>query len=231
MDPFENVIAGLYESLIAKRSLGRARVVLFVSARRNAERAHVAATFARIAAGRMDRGCWLVDLDVADEGQYRRVADAPAFARFGPLVTDDCLNTTHPFWRVEAGEALAPDQVRSLLKLYKLVGAPLSVTRFHGEALPADAKVIMQDAPAFWRAARGRTGVVVADAPSVERSSTADVIARRADVTVMVVEDTPDGHTDARALSQRMTDCGAKRIGAVLVAPSARPSLPPGVVA
>jgi len=201
-------------------------LVLFASARRDDERAQVAATFARIAAGRTNRGAWLVDLDVAHEGQYRRVADAPAFARFGPLVIDERLNTAHPFWRLEAadaageatGAAVEVAQGRSLLKLYKLSGAPLSVTRFHGESLSADAKVVVQDAPAFWRAARARAGVVVADAPCTDRSSTADVIARRADVTVMVVEDTPDGHSDARVLRQRLTDHGAKRIGAVLVA-------------
>ncbi|MGD2132022.1 MAG: hypothetical protein PVI23_04470 [Maricaulaceae bacterium] len=224
MDEFEHAVSELVDQLTGQYGqLGAPeRLIAFASVREDRLRALTASTFARQAAARSGGGACLFDLDLVGERHYRAIAEGPDAARFGPLVPEDRMNGAPPFWRAEAPGGIAPERNASMLRLYRLAAAPLIVSRFHGEALPETARVTLIDQPAYWRAARKLADAVVVDAPDATRSKAAALIARRADLVVIVARREDRRLAEAGKLREHLEKNGAKRIVAIVVETAGR---------
>jgi Mrp family chromosome partitioning ATPase len=168
---------------------GRARVVQFVGAVKGEGASTIAREFARLAVQRSRRAVWLVDLDLADSPQHAAIlGDAQRFGGMGPETTASPDGST--FFTVQPptrGPDGRPWPDARYLAARQVGGRQLWVTRFRRELLQGVQQPHIVSSEAYWTALRQHADVVVLDAPSADRSSTALTVAPFADATVIVV--------------------------------------------
>ncbi len=182
------------------------RAVQFVSARSGEGASTVARAFAEAAAADGLR-TWLVELDVLAGVQAQALAASP-HGPLGPSVRASPDGSL--FFDVTPASSL------ELLEAHRLREAPLWVTRFRREALPAGAKVRITGSGAYWAALRANADLVVVDAPAAERSRAAAAVAPHMDATVIVVAADGDDRTGPSLLRDGIVAVGGRCAGAVL---------------
>ncbi len=208
-------LAGLVDRL-AEPGPDGGRAIQFVSARSGEGTSTVARAFARAAAGRGERGVWLVELDVMSGVQFDAFADGAygALGEPGRASPDDSA-----FFQVvspmrEAGAA--PAEAASFLEAWPLAGEKFWVTRFKSERLRPGWSVRLTGGADYWRALRPYADLIVVDAPSAERSRAAAAVAPHMDSTVLVVAADNDDPSGPALLRDGLKAVGGRCAGAIL---------------
>lgn len=209
-------MAQLWASLGAPQP-GRGRVVQFAAATRGEGVSTIAREFARFAAGRSNRPVWLVDLDLAGEGQYAAIAAEPA--RYGPLGRAAAASpdasaffTVYPPARDRQGRLL-PDA--HYFCAHPAAGARLWVVRLRHERFATGQNVHLKPSADYWTTLRKHADVVVVDAPAADRSSAAVSMAPFMDTTVLVVAAEGKDTRGPAALRDAIEQAGGRCAGIV----------------
>jgi Mrp family chromosome partitioning ATPase len=202
-----------------------ARVVQFVSPKRGSGTSTIALAFARHVAARARRGVWLVELDLMKGELIERVSsESEIFGAVGPPVraspTDAAFFTVTPKTR-DAGGQPWPD-IR-YLSAHAVGRSKLWVTRFRREALRPGQNAQILHEPDYWEALRPHADYVIVDAPSADRSETAQVVAPFMDANVMVVAADRRNDAAARGLRDDIMAAGGRCAGLVLTRAPVQP--------
>jgi Mrp family chromosome partitioning ATPase len=168
---------------------GQARVIQFVAARSGEGTSTLAREFALFASHRVQKGAWLIDLDLLNAPQHKAIAED--VTRFGAMGRQSAASpdgsaffTVQPPTRGPDGRPW-PDA--RYLVAHAVGGSRLWVTRFRREILQADQRVSVLPTGDYWRALRRHAEIVVIDAPAAERSGAALAVAPFVDFTILVV--------------------------------------------
>lgn len=193
-----------------------ARLIQFVAARSGEGTSTVARAFARAAAGRGERGVWLVELDVMAGAQFAAFSDGAygTLGEAGRASPDDSA-----FFQVvppvsEAGAP--PPSAAAYLEAWPLAQEKLWITRFKGERLRPGQSVRLTGAADYWRVLKPFADLVVVDAPAAERSRAAAAVAPHMDATVLVVAADNDDPSGPALLRDGLKAVGARCAGVIL---------------
>ncbi len=196
---------------------GPGRVLQFVSAEPEEGVSTVAREFARFVAPHVQKGVWLVELDVLRGEQYDVISADPE--RFGPLgaptrasPNESCFFSVDPKIQGVDGRPW-PDS--RYLDAYPVGTARWWVTRFRREALKPGQSVNILNAPGYWNTLRAHADFVVIDAPALQRSQVAPAIAPLVDANVLVVSADRTDMEAPRALKAALTATGGRCAGMV----------------
>lgn len=181
-------MSGLWAALGPSRG-HRARVIQFVSATGGEGVSTVAREYARLAAVRARKPVWLIDGDLAQQGQLEAVAAEPdRFGRLGRAAVaspdGSSFFAVSPRLTGADGKPIAPAR---LMTGRPCLGGRLWITRFAMERLRSGQKAEVVDESRYWDAMRRHADTVVIDSPAVERNDMALVLAPLVDFTVLVV--------------------------------------------
>ena len=151
----------------------------------------VAREYARLAAVRARRPVWLIDADLAQQGQIEAVASEPD--RFGVLgkaaiATPDgsIFYAVTPRLVDRAGKLVHPAR---LMTARPCLGGRLWVTRFAAEHLRSGQRAEAVSDARYWDALRQHADTVVIDTPAADRNDLAITLAPFVDATVLVVSE------------------------------------------
>jgi hypothetical protein len=161
-----------------------------------------------------DRPAWLYDLDLVDNPQFAFARGAPALAP-GPAIDADLGQP--PFWRLVAADRstlAAPG--RPMLTLHRMGESQAHVSRFRSDRLAAGCRIQIHPNEAYWRAAAQAAGVVLVDAPALDRSRAGLAVASQMDQVVIVVSGRTGSPPPALALRAELEERGARIAGVVL---------------
>lgn len=210
-----DALAGLVERLGDPATDG-ARAIQFVAARSGEGTSTVARAFARAAAGRGERGVWLVELDVMAGAQFEAFADGA----YGPLgepgraSPDDSAFFQVVPTIIEGGAPAA--EAASYMEAWPLAREKFWVTRFKAERLRPGQSVRLTGVGDYWRALRPFADLIVVDAPAAERSRAAAAVAPHMDATVLVVAADNDDPSGPALLRDGLKAVGGRCAGAIL---------------
>jgi Mrp family chromosome partitioning ATPase len=172
-----------------QRPRGLGRVVQFVGAAPGEGVSTVAREFARVAAPRVRRGVWLVELDLMSGGQHAAIEAEPGlYGALGRATRASADGST--FFDVSpriAGPDGRPWPDAGYLDAFPVGRARWWVTRFRREALRPGQTVRILNTPTYWNMMRRHADLVVVDAPSAQRSRVALATAALVDANVLVV--------------------------------------------
>lgn len=178
----------------------------------------VAREFARLAAVRARKPVWLVDADLAQQGQQDAVAaDPERFGRLGDTVAASPDGSI--FYAVSpqlVGRSGDPVPASRLLTARPCLGGRLFVSRFRIESLRSGQRVEALPDPAYWDAMRRHTDTVVIDSPAAERSDTSIVLAPFVDATVLVVAAESTAANEPVILRDEIEAVGGRIAGVVV---------------
>jgi len=196
----------------------RGRVVQIAAANSGEGVSTVAREYARLAAVRARRPVWLVDGDLAQQGQLEAVAGAPD--RFGALgraamATPDgsIFFAVTPRIMDRAGKPVHPAR---LMTARPCLGGRLWVTRFAAEHLRSGQRAETLADPRYWDALRRHADTVVIDSPAADRNSMAITLAPFVDATVLVVAAESTSAADPLILRDEIEAAGGKIAGVVV---------------
>jgi len=203
----------------------RGRVIQFASATTGEGTSTVAREFARLAAVRARKRVWLIDADLAQQGQLDAVAAQPdRFGKVGSAAAASPDGSTFyvitPGVQDRQGQAVPPAR---LMTARPCLGGRLWVTRFKGESLRSGQKVEGLDDPRYWDAMRGHTDTVVIDAPAADRNDMALVLAPYVDTTILVVAARTTAADEPAALRDEIEAVGGRIAGMVMNRSTYRP--------
>jgi len=167
----------------------RGRVIQIAAATSGDGVSTVAREYARLAAVRARRPVWLIDADLAQQGQSEAVAAEPD--RFGALgkaaiATPDgsIFFAVTPRMMDRAGKPVHPAR---LMTARPCLGGRLWVTRFAAEHLRSGQRAEAVSDARYWDALRQHADTVVIDTPAADRNDMAITLAPFVDATVLVV--------------------------------------------
>ncbi|HEY0104186.1 MAG TPA: hfsB [Brevundimonas sp.] len=167
----------------------RGRVVQVAAANSGEGVSTVAREYARLAAVRARKPVWLVDADLAQQGQMEAVAGQAG--RFGALgkaaiATPDgsIFFAVTPRLMDREGRPVHPAR---LMTARSCLGGRLWVTRFAAEHLRSGQRAEAVGDASYWDALRKHADTVVIDAPAADRNDMAITLAPFVDSTVLVV--------------------------------------------
>ncbi|WP_158918190.1 sugar kinase [Caulobacter sp. S45] len=196
---------------------GPGRVLQFASAESGEGVSTVAREFARFVAPHAQKGVWLVELDVLKGEQYAVIAADPegygalgAPTRASP--NEACFFSVDP--KVQGVDGRPWPDIR-YLDAYPVGEARWWITRFRREALKPGQSVSIVNAPGYWNTLRAHADFVIIDAPALERSQVAAVIAPLVDATVLVVSADRVDMDGPQALKAALTSAGGRCAGMV----------------
>jgi len=196
-----------------------ARTLMFVSARDGEGTTSVAASFACLAARRVEKPAWLVDLDIRRNAAFKGFETGFAKGIGRPGRAYDASLNEKPIYAVlpQTDAALHT----KLLTVHDIEATRLMVTRFRNERLSKGQRVQVRTSPAWWAAVRKVSDWVVADAPSLERSPAALAMASQMDGVVIVVnsdstsaEDVTNARRELEAHGGQVIGLAMNRVGA-----------------
>ncbi len=181
-------MAGLWAAL-GPAPAHRGRVVQFVSAANGEGVSTLAREFSRLAAVRARRPVWLVDADLAQQGQQEAIAgDAGRFGQLGaPAQASPDGSSFYVVTPQVQGRDGRPVPASRLSTARPCLGGRLWVTRFRGEVLRAGQRAEPLADPRYWDAMRRHADTVIVDSPAAERSDVAITLAPFMDATILVV--------------------------------------------
>lgn len=165
---------------------GGGRSIMFVAARDGEGVTSTAASFACLAARRVDKPAWLVDLDLRRNATFKAFENGFAKGVGRPGRAYDASLRKTPIYTVVPRIVKGDDH--KLLTVHEIEGARLMVTRFRNERLRQGQRVQVRTSPEWWQALRKMTEWIVVDAPSLERSPASLAMASQMDGIVLVVE-------------------------------------------
>lgn len=196
----------------------RGRVIQIAAANSGEGVSTVAREYARLAAVRARRPVWLIDADLAQQGQLEAVAAEPD--RFGavgkaamatpdgsiffavtPRVTDRTGKPVHPARLITARPCL---------------GGRLWVTRFAAEHLRSGQRAEAIGDARYWDALRKHADTIVIDSPAADRNAMSITLAPFVDATVLVVAAESTAAGDPLILRDEIEAAGGKIAGVVV---------------
>ncbi|RZJ19484.1 MAG: hfsB [Brevundimonas sp.] len=181
-------MAGLWAAL-GPAPAHRGRVVAFVAANTGEGVSTVAREYARLAAVRARKPVWLIDGDLAQQGQLEAVAAEAD--RFGALSKPARASPDgSAFFAVTPPVVIAdgrrvPDA--RLLTARSCLGGRLWVSRFAVERLRSGQRAEALPDPRYWDALRKHADTVVIDVPAADRNDMALTLAPYVDFLLLVV--------------------------------------------
>ncbi len=203
----------------------RGRVVQIASANSGEGSSTVAREYARLAAVRARRPVWLIDADLAQQGQAEAIAGEPD--RFGQMgkaavATPDgsIFFAVTPRIMDHEGKPVHPAR---LMTARPVLGGRLWVTRFAGENLRSGQRAEIVGDARYWDALRQHADTVVIDAPAADRSDAAITLAPFVDATVLVVAAESTAAGDPLILRDEIEAVGGKIAGVVVNRSTYRP--------
>ena len=196
----------------------RGRVIQIVAATTGEGVSTVAREYARLAAVRARRPVWLIDADLAQQGQVEHLAGHPD--RFGQMGKAAAATPDGSIFYAVSPRLTGPDarpvHPARLLTARPFLGGRLWATRFAGERLRSGQRAgILADAR-YWDALRRHADTVVIDAPAADRSDAAVVLAPFADATVLVVAAGGSGAAEPLILRDEIEAAGGRIAGVVV---------------
>lgn len=196
----------------------RGRVIQIASANSGEGVSTVAREYARLAAVRARRPVWLVDADLAQQGQMESVSAEPD--RFGSLgkaamATPDgsIFFAVTPRLMDRNGKPVHPAR---LMTARPCLGGRLWVTRFATEHLRSGQRAEALADARYWDALRRHADTVVIDTPAADRNSMAITLAPFVDATVLVVSAGSTAVSDPLILRDEIEAAGGKIAGVVV---------------
>ena len=196
----------------------RGRVIQFAAANSGEGVSTVAREYARLAAVRARRPVWLVDADLAQQGQLEAVAAEPD--RFGSLgkpaiATPDgsIFFAITPRITDRDGKPVHPAR---LITARPCLGGRLWVTRFAAEHLRSGQRAEPVADARYWDALRRHADTVVIDSPAADRTSTAITLAPFVDATGLVVAAESTAAGDPLLLRDEIEAAGGRIAGVVV---------------
>ena len=210
-------MAGLWASL-GPAAAHRGRVIQIAAAGSGEGVSTVAREYARVAAVRARRPVWLVDGDLAQQGQLEAIASEPErFGRIGRAAQaspdGSCFFAVSPRLTDREGRPAPPSR---LLTARPCLGGRLWVTRFATEHLRSGQRAAVVPQPHYWDALRKHADTVVIDAPAGERNDMAVILAPFVDATVIVVAAETTGADEPLALRDEIEAAGGRIAGVVM---------------
>ena len=203
----------------------RGRVIQIASANSGEGVSTVAREYARLAAVRARRPVWLIDADLAQQGQLEAVAAEPD--RFGALgkaaiATPDgsIFFAVTPRLTDRAGKPVHPAR---LMTARPCLGGRLWVTRFAAEHLRSGQRAEPVSDARYWDALRKHADTVVIDSPAADRNSMAITLAPFVDASVLVVAAESTAAGDPLILRDEIEAAGGKIAGVVVNRSTYRP--------
>ncbi|MGV9005366.1 MAG: hfsB [Brevundimonas sp.] len=209
-------MAGLWAAL-GPAPAHRGRVIQIVSANSGEGASTVAREYARLAAVRARRPVWLIDGDLAQQGQLESISGEPdRFGRIGrPAQASpdgSCFFAVTP--RVTGADG-RPIAAARLLTARPCLGGRLWVSRFNTTRLRSGQRAEAVADAGYWDALRKHADTVVIDSPSTDRNDMALTLAPFVDATVLVVsESTRAG--DPMILRDEIEAVGGRIAGVVV---------------
>ena len=196
----------------------RGRVIQIVAATSGEGVSTVAREYARLAAVRARRPVWLVDADLAQQGQMDAVAAEPdRFGRLGKaaVATPDgsVFFTVSPQVTDREGKLVHPAR---LLTARPCLGGRLWITRFAGEHLRSGQRAEPVADARYWDALRKHADTVVVDAPAADRNDIAITLAPFVDATVLVVAAESTAAGEPLILRDQIEAAGGRIAGVVV---------------
>lgn len=196
----------------------RGRVVQIAAASSGEGVSTVAREYARLAAVRARRPVWLIDADLAQQGQAEAVAAEPdRFGRVGKaaIATPDgsIFFAVTPRVTDRAGKPVHPAR---LVTARPCLGGRLWVTRFAGESLRSGQRAEVVADARYWDALRRHADTVVIDTPAADRSDTAITLAPFVDSTVLVVAAESTAPNEPLILRDEIEAVGGRIAGVVV---------------
>ena len=196
----------------------RGRVVQIAAATSGEGVSTVAREYARLAAVRARRPVWLIDADLAQQGQMEAVAAEPdRFGRIGKaaIATPDgsIFFAITPRIMDRAGKPVHPAR---LMSARPCLGGRLWVTRFAAEHLRSGQRAEAVSDARYWDALRKHADTVVIDAPAADRNDMAITLAPFVDATVLVVAAESGAASEPLMLRDEIEAVGGKIAGVVV---------------
>lgn len=196
----------------------RGRVVQIAAATSGEGVSTVAREYARLAAVRARRPVWLIDADLAQQGQMDAVAAEPdRFGRIGKaaIATPDgsIFFAITPRIMDRAGKPVHPAR---LMSARPCLGGRLWVTRFAAEHLRSGQRAEAVSDARYWDALRKHADTVVIDAPAADRNDMAITLAPYVDATVLVVAAESGATNEPLMLRDEIEAVGGKIAGVVV---------------
>lgn len=210
-------MAGLWTAL-GPAPAHRGRVIQFASANTGEGASTVAREFARLAAVRARKAVWLIDADLAQQGQLDAIAAEPD--RFGKI--GDAAQASpdgSAFYAVTPpvmGRDNRPIAPARLMTARPCLGGRLWVTRFRAESLRSGQRAEPVDDPRYWDIMRRHADTVIIDAPAADRNDMAIVLAPFVDATVLVVAAGTTAANEPVALRDEIESVGGRIAGVVM---------------
>lgn len=196
----------------------RGRVIQIAAANTGEGVSTVAREYARLAAVRARKPVWLIDADLAQQGQLDAVAQSPD--RFGKLgkaaiATPDgsIFYAVTPRLMDRGGRPVHPAR---LLTARPCLGGRLWVTKFAAEALRAGQRAEAIGDPRYWDALRRHADTVVIDAPAADRNDLSITLAPIVDSTVIVVAAGSTAPNEPLILRDEIEAAGGRIAGVVV---------------
>ncbi|MEM8616740.1 MAG: hypothetical protein AAGF20_07375 [Pseudomonadota bacterium] len=193
---------------------GGARAVMFVSARDQEGTSSVAASFALLAARRVQKQAWLVDLDLRRNSVFKAFERGFAKHVGRPGRAFDASLRQKPIYSIVPSLAGGRDQ--KLLTAHEIDQTRLLVTRFRNEHLRQGQRVQIRTAPDWWAALRRVADWIIVDAPSLERSPASLAMASQVDGVILVVEADVTRAEDVVAARREIEAYGGEIVGVVM---------------
>lgn len=213
-------LSSLWRKVATLEARSGAPTLGFVAAKSGEGTTSVATSFAMMAASRVARSAWLVDLDLHNNNAYKGLSERriSGFSSIGrafdaSLGTPQIYDVTPPIGAPIEGRG-AP--MRKLLAVHPAEGSRLLVTRFRNERLQPGQRVSLRSQPEWWDALRKVTDWVVVDMPALERSSGALTAVNQMDGVVLVVSADKTTSDEIEALQQEVESYGGQVLGVVL---------------
>lgn len=175
-------------SALGRPQSARGRALMFVSAYGGEGVSTVAREYARCEAAFAKKPVWLVDADLAHQGQMQALTEDPE--RFGP---PGALSQATPDGSVFF-TVTPPSPQPGITDAHYLVARPflgrrLWVTRFrHKNLAPGQKARIFEHTP-YWKSLREHAQTIVVDAPSLAESAVALQLAPLMDGVILVVSE------------------------------------------
>jgi len=196
----------------------RGRVVQIAAANSGEGVSTVAREYARLAAVRARKPVWLIDADLAQQGQMDAVAAEPdRFGRLGKsaIATPDgsIFFAVTPRIMDRQGKPVHPAR---LMTARPCLGGRLWVTRFSTEALRSGQRAEAVSDARYWDALRKHADTVVIDAPAADRNSLPITLAPYVDATVLVVAADSTAANEPLILRDEIEAAGGRIAGVVV---------------
>jgi hypothetical protein len=196
----------------------RGRVIQIAAASSGEGVSTVAREYARLAAVRARRPVWLIDADLAQQGQMEAVAAQPdRFGQIGKaaIATPDgsIFFAVTPRIMDRAGKPVHPAR---LMTARPCLGGRLWVTRFAAEHLRSGQRAAAVSDARYWDALRKHADTVVIDAPAADRNDMAITLAPYVDATVLVVAAESGAANEPMMLRDEIEAVGGKIAGVVV---------------